>query len=210
MKRAFDIVIALVGLGLLAPLFLLVAVLIKLERTGPVLFRQERVGRGFRPFFIYKFRTMAHGLWTAGRQITVGNDPRVTRVGRLLRKTKIDELPQLINVLKGDMSFVGPRPELPKYVNLFRQDYEQLLKVRPGITDLASLKYRDEGAILAAAPDPDQEYVTRILPDKIKLGKEYVKHSSLFFDARLIGKTLGKLLLMRRDQKLGNLTSTGG
>lgn len=210
MKRAFDIVTALAGLVLLSPLFLLVGALIKLERSGPVLFRQERIGRGFRPFYIYKFRTMGHDASTMGRQITVGNDPRITRVGRFLRKTKIDELPQLMNVLKGDMSLVGPRPEVPKYVNLFREDYVELLRVRPGITDLASLKYRDEGAMLRAAPDADQEYVTRILPDKIKLGKEYVKRSSLFFDARVIGQTLGKLLCMRRDQKLNNLTSTGG
>jgi lipopolysaccharide/colanic/teichoic acid biosynthesis glycosyltransferase len=209
-KRLFDILAAFLGLFVVLPLLLLAALLIKLDSSGPVFFRQERMGRGFRPFLIYKFRTMKHSASASGRQITVGKDPRITRVGRLLRKTKIDELPQLINVLKGDMSFVGPRPEVRKYVNLFRQDYIELLSVRPGITDLASLKYRDEGAVLTAAADPDQEYVTRILPDKIKLGKEYVKRSSLCFDTWVIGKTLGKLLSMGRDQKLTNLTSTGG
>jgi len=209
-KRLFDILAAFLGLFVVLPLLLLAALLIKLDSSGPVFFRQERMGRGFRPFLIYKFRTMKHSASASARQITVGKDPRITRVGRLLRKTKIDELPQLINVLKGDMSFVGPRPEVRKYVNLFRQDYIELLSVRPGITDLASLKYRDEGAVLTAAADPDQEYVTRILPDKIKLGKEYVKRSSLCFDTWVIGKTLGKLLSMGRDQKLTNLTSTGG
>jgi lipopolysaccharide/colanic/teichoic acid biosynthesis glycosyltransferase len=125
-----------------------------------------------------------------GKPITYGNDSRITRAGRLLRKAKLDELPQLINVLKGDMSFVGPRPEVPQYVELFRRDYMEILTVRPGITDLASLKYRDEAALLGKAENPEEEYVSRVLPDKIRLAKDYLKHSSLFFDVAVIVKTL--------------------
>jgi len=129
-----------------------------------------------------------------GKSITVGDDPRITRVGWFLRKTKIDELPQLINVLKGAMTFVGPRPEVPKYVELFRKDYEEILKIRPGITDLASIKYRDEAALLGQSKNPEEEYVTRVLPDKISLGKEYIRCSSLAFDLRLIFRTFLKLI----------------
>ena len=144
-KRVFDIVTALLGIVVLAPLLFLVALLIKLDSAGPALFRQERMGRGFHPFRIYKFRTMVHDVPSRGGTITIGADPRVTRLGRVLRKTKIDELPQLINVLRGEMSLVGPRPEVRPYVDLFREDYEEILTVLPGITDLASVKFRDDG-----------------------------------------------------------------
>ena len=194
MKRLFDIVVSLIGLICLLPLLLLVAVLIKLDSTGPVFFRQTRMGMRFRPFQILKFRTMVQDSSTRGQSITVGDDPRITRVGWFLRKTKIDELPQLINVLKGEMTFVGPRPEVPQYVELFRQDYEEILKIRPGITDLASIKYRDEAALLGQSKNPEEEYVTRVLPDKISLGKEYVRCSSLAFDLRLIFRTFLKLI----------------
>ena len=194
MKRILDIVVSLIGLICLLPLLLLVAVLIKLDSTGPIFFRQERIGMRFRPFQILKFRTMVQDSLTRGQSITVGDDPRITRVGRFLRKTKIDELPQLINVLRGEMTFVGPRPEVPQYVELFRQDYEEILKIRPGITDLASIKYRDEAALLGNSENPEQEYVTRVLPDKINLGKEYIRCSSLAFDLRLIFKTFLKLI----------------
>jgi len=123
----------------------------------------------------------------------VGDDPRITPTGRLLRRTKIDEIPQLINVLKGDMSFVGPRPEVPEFVELFRSEYEEILKVRPGITDLASLKYRDEAAVLEQSENPEEEYLRRVLPDKINLSKEYISRSSFFFDLTLILKTVRKL-----------------
>ncbi len=193
MKRSFDIVVSLVGLVLLFPVVVLVAIFIKLDSRGPVFFRQERMGKGFRPFLIYKFRTMERDAFCHGRQITVGDDPRITRVGRFLRKTKIDELPQLINVVKGDMSLVGPRPEVPKYVELFRKDYQEILKIRPGITDLASLKYQDEAELLAHSLNPEAEYVTRVLPDKLRLAKDYVRLSSWFFDMGLILRTLPKL-----------------
>ena len=193
MKRTFDATVSFLGLVLLSPFLLTVAVFIKLDSRGPVLFRQQRIGKEFRPFLICKFRTMLQEPFGSGRLITIGDDPRITRAGRWLRKTKIDELPQLINVLKGDMSFVGPRPEVPKYVQVFHRDYEDILRVRPGITDLASLKYRDEASLLGNAENPEEEYLTHVLPDKIKLAKDYVQRSSLLFDVGLILKTMFKV-----------------
>jgi len=197
MKRVFDILMATIGLILLSPLFLLVAVLIKLDSPGPIFFRQERIGKRFRSFLIYKFRTMVEHAAQIGTEITYGKDPRITRIGRLLRETKIDELPQIINVLKGEMSLVGPRPEIRQYVELFQRDYEEILKVRPGISDMASLKYSDEGSLLGNSRNPREEYISRVLPDKIRLAREYIKHSSLVFDLRLIFKTLLKLFERR-------------
>lgn len=193
MKRVLDILAAGVGLLLLAPLLAGIALAIKLDSPGPVLFRQQRMGRGFRPFWIYKFRTMKTGA--AGPALTVGADGRITRAGAFLRRSKLDELPQLLNVLKGDMALVGPRPEVPRYVEAFHRDYEEILTVRPGLTDLASLKYRDESALLGQSGDPEEEYVRRILPDKIRLAKETIRRSSLAFDLRLICQTLQKVLL---------------
>ena len=144
---------------------------------------------------IYKFRTMVEDAPLIGGQITAGEDSRITGFGRILRKTKIDELPQLVNVFRGEMSLVGPRPEVPKYVDLFQTEYQEILRVQPGITDLASLKYRDESAILQRAEDPEHEYVTRLLPDKIALAKEYVRRSSFCFDMSLIFKTLVKVFV---------------
>jgi lipopolysaccharide/colanic/teichoic acid biosynthesis glycosyltransferase len=196
-KRAFDFSVAAVALVLLSPLLLAVGLLVKLTSRGPVLFKQERIGKDFRPFVIYKFRTMVADAPRKGGVITFGEDLRITRLGRLLRRTKIDELPQLLNVLKGDMSFVGPRPEVRPYVELFRADYQAILTVRPGITDLASLRYRDEAALLAQAPDPEEEYTRRVLPDKIRLAKEYLARSSFFFDLTVILRTLGTLICGR-------------
>jgi lipopolysaccharide/colanic/teichoic acid biosynthesis glycosyltransferase len=192
MKRLFDIVVAGLALIVLAPLLLLVALLIKLDSRGPILFKQERIGKGFRPFSIYKFRTMRDGAH-ATSSLTIGADPRITRAGKYLRASKIDELPQLLNVVKGDMSLVGPRPEVPRYVELFRPDYEHILKVRPGLTDLASLKYSDEASILGQSANPEEDYVVRLLPDKIRLANEYIQRSSLLFDAKLIVETIIKL-----------------
>jgi len=193
MKRVFDVLTSIVGLLLLSPLFLIVAILIKLDSRGPVFFRQDRVGRALRPFPILKFRTMVKDAPGKGGLITIGNDARITRVGRFLRKMKFDELPQLINVLRGEMSIVGPRPEVHRYVELFREDYREILTIRPGITDLASLKYRDEAAILGSCLDPEAMYAERILPEKVSLAKEYVRKSSLIFDLTLILKTLAAL-----------------
>lgn len=193
-KRLLDVAAAAAGLLCLWPVAIVAACAIKLDSRGPVLFTQQRVGRGFRPFRIYKFRTMVNDAARLGAPITTGTaDPRVTRVGRFLRRTKLDELPQLFNVLKGDMSLVGPRPELPIYVERFRRDYEEILKVRPGMTDLASLRFRDEAGLLGAAPDPEEFYVRSILPEKLTLGKEYVRRASLSYDLTLISKTLAAL-----------------
>jgi lipopolysaccharide/colanic/teichoic acid biosynthesis glycosyltransferase len=189
-KRLFDVTMAASGLLLIAPLLAVVPVLIRLDSSGPVIFRQTRVGRGFRPFTIYKFRTMTSAAGKLGGPLTFAGDPRITRVGRWLRATKIDELPQLFNVLRGDMSLVGPRPELPEYVDIFRDHFALLLRVRPGITDPASLRYRNESALLAAAPDPELEYRQRILPDKLRLSTEYAEHSTLRTDIALIFQTL--------------------
>jgi lipopolysaccharide/colanic/teichoic acid biosynthesis glycosyltransferase len=196
MKRLLDIFAAVAGLALLAPLFAAVALLIKLDSPGPVFFKQQRVGKGFRPFWIYKFRTMKVD-GDGGPALTVGADRRITRAGEFLRRSKLDELPQLINILKGDMTIVGPRPEVPRYVEAFRRDYEEILKVRPGLTDLASLKYRDESALLGQSTDPEEEYLRRILPDKIRLAKDYIQRSSLLFDINLIGKTLLRVVFPR-------------
>lgn len=190
MKRAFDLIAA--GLGLLVswPLFVVAAVLIKLDSPGPILFKQVRIGRGFRPFVIYKFRTMVEDAAQKGGLLTIGRDARVTRVGRVLRRYKLDELPQLLNILKGDMSVVGPRPEVQRYVELFREDYSQILTVRPGLTDLASLKYIDEAALLEKAERPEEEYRKTILPEKIRLAKLYVEHVSFLLDLAIIAQTL--------------------
>ena len=188
-KRAGDVIVAAVGLVLASPILALAAIAVKLDSHGPVFFRQERIGRNFRPFRIFKFRTMVVDAPQLGAQITAGADPRITRVGRFLRKSKIDELPQLINVLVGDMSLVGPRPEMPKYVEMFRDDYRFILSVRPGITDPASIKYRDESAILANSPDPEQMYVEEILPDKLAIARAYVAEASVIQDICLLAAT---------------------
>lgn len=188
-KRVFDVVLSALGLLLLSPLLLFIAVWIKLDSPGPVFFRQERMGRHGVPFRIHKFRTMTHGA--AGAQITVGADSRITRAGAFLRRAKLDELPQLIDVLRGAMSLVGPRPEVPRYVAMYPPGLrDKVLSVRPGITDVASLEYRHEGELLARAADPEREYVDVVMPAKLKLAAQYVDHASLRFDLRLILRTL--------------------
>ncbi len=194
MKRFFDIVVSAIGLLLLSPVLAISAIAVKLTSVGPVLFRQERVGKNFQNFNILKFRTMVVGAERKGPQITVGADNRITKVGAVLRKLKFDELPQLWNVFVGHMSFVGPRPEVPKYVAMFRKDYEEVLSVRPGITDIASLKYSNESEVLSRYEDPADAYVRHVLPDKIRLAKEYVQRSSLIYDIQLITKTVLKLV----------------
>lgn len=195
MKRTFDVLAALVGILVLWPLFVVAAVLIKLDSPGPVFYKQVRVGRGLRPFFIRKFRTMVEHAASSGELLTIGQDKRITRVGRFLRQHKLDELPQLMNILQGDMSVVGPRPEVPRYVELFRSQYSKILTVRPGLTDLASLKYVDEGEILARSSNPEEEYKNTILPEKIRLAELYVYHLSFLFDLAIIVQTL--LCLMK-------------
>ena len=190
-KRLFDLLLSSIGLLLLALLLLLIALLIKLDSPGPVMFRQERVGRFGKPFRIHKFRTMRHEPTGQGLQITVGADRRITRVGGFLRASKLDELPQLLDVWLGDMSLVGPRPEVPRYVAHYPAALrEKVLSVRPGITDIASIEYRDESAVLARAADPEHAYVHEVLPHKLALAARYVERSSLWLDVWLIWRTV--------------------
>jgi len=190
-KRLFDLLLSSLGLLVLAPLLLLIALLIKLDSPGPVMFRQERVGRYGQPFRIHKFRTMRHEPAGQGLQITVGADRRITRVGGFLRASKLDELPQLLDVWLGDMSLVGPRPEVPRYVAHYPADVrDKVLSVRPGITDIASIEYRDESAVLARAADPEHAYIHEVLPHKLALAAQYVDRSSVALDLWLIWRTL--------------------
>ena len=189
-KRAMDIAISAAALCVLWPVFLLIALAIVIDDPGPVFYRQVRVGRGGRPFRIFKFRTMVVDADKKGLSITVGRDSRITRVGAFLRKTKLDELAQLLNVLTGEMSFVGPRPEVPKYVDLYTPYQRQVLLVRPGITDYASIAYRNENDLLAGADDPERMYIETIMPDKIELNMKYLREISPLADLRLILKTV--------------------
>lgn len=189
MKRACDIILSAIGLLCLSPLLLLVALWGKLDSPGPVFYRQVRVGRYNQDFRIYKFRSMytdsdKRGLITIG-----GRDPRVTHAGYYIRKFKLDELPQLINVLVGDMSFVGPRPEVRKYVNLYTPEQMHVLDVRPGITDAASIKYRNENDILATQPEPERYYIEVIMQDKLRINLDYVANHTIWGDLRLILNT---------------------
>ena len=189
-KRLFDIAFAAVALLLLCPLLLAIALWVRLDSPGPVFFRQQRVGRGGRLFGIYKFRTMHTGAEAMGPQITVGEDARITRAGAWLRRSRVDELPQFLNVRRGDMSVVGPRPEVPRYVAQYPADVRQaVLSVRPGITDLASIEFRDESALLARSSDPERTYVEQILPAKLRHAQQYVRTRSLWLDLRIIART---------------------
>lgn len=194
LKRTFDIVASGLGLVCLSPLFLVLAVWIKADSKGPVFFRQVRVGRGNKDFRIYKFRSMRPDS-DKGRLITVGgHDPRVTRSGYYIRKFKLDEFPQLINVFRGEMSLVGPRPEVRKYVDLYTPEQMRVLDVRPGITSLASIRYRNENEILANADDPDKTYIDVVMPDKLAIDLEYVPKANLLTDIKLIFSTFKEII----------------
>ena len=189
MKRLFDVVASGVGLLLLSPLFLLVAIWIKLDSPGPVFYRQVRVGRYNRDFRIFKFRSMRVGA-DKGSLVTIGGrDPRVTRSGYFIRKFKVDELPQLINVFIGDMSLVGPRPEVRHYVDYWTKEQLRVLDVRPGITDPASIKFRNENELLEKAEDPEKYYIEVIMQEKLRLYLEYVENHSFWYDMKLIFQT---------------------
>lgn len=195
-KRIFDLFFSAIGLILLLPFFLIIAIWIKLDSSGPVFFRQTRVGRFGHPFQIYKFRTMCSDAEAKGRQITVGDDPRITRSGSFLRRYKLDELPQLINVVKGEMSLVGPRPEVPRYVELYPEKIrEMVLSIPPGITDFASIEYKDENDILGRADDPDKAYVEQVMPVKLRYYERYVAERSLWVDFKLILATLKAIIM---------------
>ncbi|MFA6433621.1 MAG: sugar transferase [Elusimicrobiales bacterium] len=203
-KRVFDMLAAACGLLVLSPVFILAAIAVKLSGPGPVLFGHRRIGLDFRPFYTHKFRTMVAGADRKGSAITTGGDARITAVGRLLRKTKIDELPQLFNVLVGEMSLVGPRPEVAQYVELFREDYKTVLSVRPGITDYAAIEYRDEEGVLRELvggeespkryPTTHDAYVAEVLPAKIALYKKYIAEQSFLTDIKIIIRTFGKIV----------------
>jgi len=193
LKRCLDLVVAIVLLLVLSPVLAVAAIAVKCSGSGPIFFQQTRVGRGGKPFEIVKFRTM-RTTSSPGPLITGAGDPRVTRVGRVLRRWKVDELPQLVNVLRGEMSFVGPRPEVPRYVDMFAEQYRELLAVRPGITDLASMAFRDEEVLLGRSPDPEDLYVREILPRKLALSHAYVRRRSFGLDLRLIARTVATIL----------------
>ena len=194
LKRAMDIVISGGALLVIWPVLLIVAAAIKIDDPGPVFYRQVRVGRGGKTFRIFKFRTMVVDADKKGLAITVGRDNRITRVGALLRKTKLDELAQLLNVFVGEMSFVGPRPEVQKYVDLYTPYQRQVLLVRPGITDYASIAYRNENDLLAGAQDPEKMYIDVIMPDKIELNMKYLREISPLADLRLIFGTIAAVI----------------
>ena len=191
-KRLFDIVCAACGLVARSPLFLITALAVGLTSPGGILFCQERIGLGGKPFIIYKFRTMRKE--NSGLKITASGDDRITPVGRILRKTKLDELAQLLNVLAGQMSFVGPRPEVERYVRLYTPYQRQVLLVRPGITDYASIAYRNENDLLAGAEDPEKMYIEQIMPDKIELNMKYLREISPLADIKLILKTVAAVV----------------
>lgn len=194
MKRLFDILASGFGPMCLSPLFAVLAVWIKCDSPGPVFYRQVRVGRGNKDFRIFKFRSMRVGSDKKGLITVGGHDPRVTRSGYYIRKYKLDEFPQLINVFIGDMSLVGPRPEVRKYVDMYTPDQLRVLDVRPGITSLASLRYRNENELLAQAEDPDRCYVEKVMPDKLAIDLEYVPKANLLTDIKLIFATIASII----------------
>ena len=194
LKRAMDIAISGAALCVLWPVLLLIALAIVIDDPGPVFYRQVRVGRGGKEFRIFKFRTMVVDADRKGLQITVGRDSRITRMGALLRKTKLDELAQLLNVFLGQMSFVGPRPEVPRYVAMYTPYQRQVLLVRPGITDYASIAYRNENDLLAGAEDPERMYVEEIMPAKLELNMKYLRRVSPLEDIRLIFMTIAAVI----------------
>ena len=193
LKRIFDIISSLFGLILLSPFMIIIAILIKLDSKGPIFFKQVRVTKNGREFKIFKYRTMRVGS-DKYSQITVGKDSRITKVGDFLRKYKLDEIPQLINVLIGDMSLVGPRPEVPKYVALYTEEQREILKVRAGITDYASIEFSNENDILANEADPEKAYIEKIMPRKIELNKKYLSEISVMADIKIILLTIKKIL----------------
>ena len=193
LKRIFDIILSLFGLIILLPFMLIIAIFIKLDSKGPVFFKQLRVTKNGRELKIFKYRTMRVGS-DKYSQITVGKDNRITKIGSFLRKYKLDEIPQLINVLIGDMSLVGPRPEVPKYVALYTDEQKEILKVRAGITDYASIEFSNENDLLALEKDPEKAYIEKVMPRKIELNKKYLSEISILTDIRIILLTIKKIL----------------
>ncbi len=200
LKRLFDILLSLTGLTVFSPVFLIIALWVRLSHGGPVFYRGVRVGRRGKLFRIFKFRTMVIDAERLGGPSTSDDDPRITKVGKFLRNYKLDELPQLINVLKGEMSFVGPRPEVQQEVELYTEEEKAVLNVRPGITDYASIKFHNEGEILKGSADPHQAYQALIRPEKIRLALDYVNNHSLGIDMRILVNTFKTLVVARFKQ----------
>lgn len=193
-KRIFDLIFASVGIVVLLPLLLAIAIWIKLDSPGSVFFRQTRIGQFGREFSIYKFRTMVVNAEALGKQITIADDRRITRSGKFLRKYKLDEIPQLFNVIKGEMSLVGPRPEVPKYVAMYTLEQRRVLEVPPGITDIASIHFRNESELLLNALDSEKIYINEIMPKKLELNQQYITQASLGFDLLIIFQTLWQVI----------------
>jgi lipopolysaccharide/colanic/teichoic acid biosynthesis glycosyltransferase len=193
-KRLFDFLASFIGIIILSPILIIVSIAIKVDSKGEVMFLQKRVGKDGKPFNIYKFRTMVTDAEKLGKQITVGKDNRITKVGGFLRKYKLDELPQLFNVLKGEMSLVGPRPEVPAYVNLYNEAERKVLSVKPGITDFASIEYKDENEILGKVDNPEEYYINVIMKHKLELNIQYINNNNIFLDIKIIIKTILKCL----------------
>lgn len=194
-KRIFDLIFTIPGLIILSPLFVVIACCIKLDSKGPIIFKQERVGKNGKLFKVMKFRTMISDAEKIGPLITTSNDCRITRVGIFLRRTKLDELPQLLNVIKGEMSLVGPRPEVPKYVEHYPDDIrEKVLSVLPGITDMASIEFKNENSLLESSEDSERTYIKEIMPIKLSYYLDYVNNRSLFKDFEIIIKTIKEIV----------------
>jgi lipopolysaccharide/colanic/teichoic acid biosynthesis glycosyltransferase len=189
-KRLLDVVLASVALLVVSPVFYIIIIFVRLNSSGSVFFKQQRFGKDFKPFQLVKFRSMTVAKDPLQEEFEPGDDTRVTRVGSFLRRTKLDELPELFNVLNGNMSVVGPRPEVEKYVRAYPEDFKEILRIRPGLSDYASIKYRDEEAMLAGQPDPERYYCEVILPDKLHLGRRYLEEMSLRIDIRIIIETI--------------------
>jgi lipopolysaccharide/colanic/teichoic acid biosynthesis glycosyltransferase len=203
-KRAFDLATSICGLVVLSPLMLVIAILVKAEDGGTVFFSQERIGRNGRPFRMWKFRTMILAADTMGLPLTTAGDPRVTRIGSWLRVHKLDELPQLLNVLRGEMSVVGPRPEVSKYVDMYTSEQRKVLALNPGITDRASILFADEGALLAKYPDPERFYIEKIIPEKIRINLEYADHATPLSDLATVLRTVGPILASRLSRTVAD------
>lgn len=201
MKRLFDLVLSICGILFLLPFFIIISVLIKLDSPGDIIFKQIRVTKDGKEFKIFKFRTMRPDTEKQG-QITIGADNRITSIGNFLRKTKLDELPQLFNIVIGDMSFVGPRPEVPKYVRMYTEDQKEILNVRAGITDYASIYFSNESEILGEQKNPETFYIEKIMPYKIELNKKYIEESGIITDIKIIFLTILKITgLLKNNNK---------
>lgn len=201
MKRLFDLVLSICGILFLLPFFIIVSILIKLDSPGDVIFKQTRITKDGKKFKIFKFRTMRPDTEKQG-QITIGADNRITSIGNFLRKTKLDELPQFFNIIMGDMSFVGPRPEVPRYVAMYTKDQKEILKVRAGITDYASIYFSNESEILGKQKEPEKFYIEKIMPYKIELNKKYIKEAGLTTDIKIMFLTIFKVAgLIKNDNK---------